>query len=127
MSQFANTVAKRIRDLREARGFSIRELGRRAGLPPESISRSERGITEITLTSLARICAGLQVSLPEFFSSIPPPPPREPQSSAAIRVIHLLESLSVDRQERVAKALDLLLREKRQGRAKRMKSASGIG
>jgi len=127
MSQFANTVAKRIRDLRETRGFSIRELGRRAGLPPESISRSERGITEITLTSLARVCAGLQVTLPEFFGSMPPAPPRESTSSATIRVIRLFEKLSDERQERVAKALELLLREERPGRTKRAKSARRAG
>jgi transcriptional regulator with XRE-family HTH domain len=124
MPHFANIVAKRIRELREARGFSLRELGRRAGLPPESISRSERGVTEITLTSLARVCAGLQVTLPEFFGSLPPPAPSEAVSSATIRILRLLEALSAEHQERVAKALDLLLREGGVGRNKRPKSAS---
>jgi transcriptional regulator with XRE-family HTH domain len=124
MPHFANIVAKRIRELREARGFSLRELGRRAGLPPESISRSERGVTEITLTSLARVCAGLQVTLPEFFGSLPPPAPSEAASSATIRILRLIEALSAEHQERVAKALDLLLREGGVRRSKRPKSAS---
>lgn len=111
MSQFANIVAKRIREIRESRGFSLRELGRRSGLPPESISRSERGITEITLTSLSRVCAGLQVTLPEFFGSLPPAVTHESTSSAMIRVTSLLAKLSDERQKRVAKALEILLAE----------------
>jgi transcriptional regulator with XRE-family HTH domain len=121
MSHFASVVAKRIRELREARGFSVRELGRRAQLPPESISRSERGITEITLTSLARVCAGLQVTLPEFFGSLPPPKVADAASSATIRVLRLLEDLPGERQEKVARALELLLGDgsaRRTGRAK---------
>jgi transcriptional regulator with XRE-family HTH domain len=109
MSHFASVVAKRIRDLRQARGFSLRELGRRSQLPPESISRSERGVTEITLTSLARVCAGLEVTLPEFFGTLALPKAVDSQSSAAIRVLRLLERLPEERQEQVAKALDLLL------------------
>jgi transcriptional regulator with XRE-family HTH domain len=119
MSNFASVVAKRIRELREARGFSVRELGRRARLPPESISRSERGITEITLTSLARVCAGLEVTLPEFFGSLPPSKTIDATSSAAIRVLRMLERLPGDRQEQVARALELLLADgdkKRRGR-----------
>jgi transcriptional regulator with XRE-family HTH domain len=63
----ASRVASRIRELREARHLSVRELARRSGLPPESISRSERELTDITLRSLAKLCRGLMVDLPSFF------------------------------------------------------------
>ena len=67
-SDFGTKVAQRIRDLRAARGLSVRELARRSGIAPESVSRSERAINEITLTNLEKVCSGLGVSLPTFFS-----------------------------------------------------------
>lgn len=67
-SAFATKVAARIKELREARGLSLRELSRRSGLAPESVSRSERGLHEISLTNLDRLCEGLGVDLPTFFA-----------------------------------------------------------
>ena len=67
-SDFATKVAARIKELRQARGLSLRELARRSGLAPESVSRSERGVNEISLTNLDRLCQGLDVDLPKFFS-----------------------------------------------------------
>ncbi|MEN9798197.1 MAG: helix-turn-helix protein [Pseudomonadota bacterium] len=64
---FAAKVAARIRELREARGMSLRQLSRRSGVAPESVSRSERGISEVSLTNLSRIVHGLGVDLPAFF------------------------------------------------------------
>ncbi len=61
-------VAARIAQLRKARGWSMRELARRSGLPPESISRAERGLNEPSVTSLDKICEGLGIDLPEFFA-----------------------------------------------------------
>jgi transcriptional regulator with XRE-family HTH domain len=61
-------VAARIAQLRKARGWSMRELARRSGLPPESISRAERGLNEPSITSLDKICEGLGIDLPAFFS-----------------------------------------------------------
>lgn len=66
-SDFAGTVATRIRELRLARGLSVRELARRSGLAPESVSRSERCVNEISLTNLDRLCKGLGVDIPTFF------------------------------------------------------------
>ncbi len=63
-------VAARIRELREQRGWSVRELSRRSKLAPESVSRSERGITEVTITNLSKICTGLGLSVAEFFAPI---------------------------------------------------------
>jgi len=55
-------VAKRIREVRLARGLSIRQLGARSGLAPEVLSRAERQVTEISLSSLERVCQGLAIS-----------------------------------------------------------------
>jgi transcriptional regulator with XRE-family HTH domain len=111
---FAMQVARRIRELRETRGFSIRELARRSGLPPESVSRSERGVTEITLTNLAKLCKGLMIELPDFFS-IPNasrnPPTNRPETREIRRIMSLLTSLPTEKRARVLRALALLLQD----------------
>ena len=64
----ADQIAARIKELREAHGLSIRALARKAGLPPELVSRSERGESVATVPSIAKICAAVEIDLPTFFA-----------------------------------------------------------
>ncbi len=107
---FAQSVAARIRCLREARALSVRELARRSGLPPESVSRSERGITEITLTNLAKLCQGLSIDLPHFFDFASKPDLTELKPEMR-RVMMVLGEVPSTRLARVAKGLELILSE----------------
>lgn len=67
-SHLADLVGQRVRELRLARGISSQELlGELAGLHRTFVGRVERGETNITLESLARITDALGVSLAEFF------------------------------------------------------------
>jgi len=127
MPQFAETVARRIRELREARGFSLRELARRSGLPPESISRSERGVTEITLTNLARLCSGLGLDLSTFFQVGCELPSADLPRGNIVRIVEMLSHLREDRLREVARALDLLLRGETRSSGRRRHSPSGSG
>lgn len=102
-------VSRRIRELRDARGLSLRELARRAGLAPESVSRSERGVNEVSLTNLDRICRGLGVTVAAFFAfegqgSVQVQLPEEARRAAA-----LVDALPEKRRRRVVEALELLL------------------
>lgn len=106
-SDFGHKVARRIRELREASGLSVRELARRAGLPPESVSRSERAVTEITLTNLARLCAGLGIDLPIFFEFSKGVSGTQAADTARLTV--LLEHLEPDRRRATVKAIETLL------------------
>lgn len=64
----AQQVGHRVRELRIAHGISSQEaLGDRAGLHRTFIGRVERGETNVTVESLARISGALGVSLQEFF------------------------------------------------------------
>ena len=111
---FAQQVAHRIAELRQAQGLSIRELSRRSDLSPESVSRSERAITEITLTNLAKLCAGLGVDLPSFFAFAKTAAKlgaASPSTSPEVRkAAALLVHLAPARRKRVVRALELLLR-----------------
>ena len=110
----ATQVAFRIKELRLALGFSVRELARRSEMPPEVVSRSERGITEITITSLSKLCGGLGVDLSEFFS-FHEKPKETTRASAEIRdLMGQLERHSPSEQRRLAKAMSALL-ESRKG------------
>lgn len=62
-------VAARLKVLREARGYSLRQLAHRCELTPEMLSRAERGERTPSLETLAKVCSGLQMSLSAFFDS----------------------------------------------------------
>lgn len=105
---YTQRVAARIRELRTAGGLSLRELARRSGLVPESVSRSERGLTEITITNLAKLCMGLGMDLPSFFEFARRPARTASEPSDLRRAIGLVVTLShsslrvaIDRLERL--------------------------
>jgi transcriptional regulator with XRE-family HTH domain len=60
-------VGARIRELREARGYSLRALADRSGLSLNAISRIERGESSPTVSSLQRLATTLSVPISEFF------------------------------------------------------------
>lgn len=105
-TDFATQVAARIKELREARGLSLRQLARRSGLAPESVSRSERGVNQISLTNLDRLCRGLEVDLPTFFSFAKRVAPAKQGSADGAGLLRLIPS---ENRLRVARALGSLV------------------
>ncbi len=105
-SDFAAKVAARIKELREARGLSLRELSRRSGLAPESVSRSERGINEISLTNLDRLCRGLGMDLPSFFDFAKKSPVGEQD---VVEIAALLRTLPAKKRSAVFHAIESLI------------------
>lgn len=65
-------VGTRVRKLREARDWSQIELGRRAGLSNQIISRIEGDRVEPKLSSLDRIAAAFGVTTAELLSEPEP-------------------------------------------------------
>jgi transcriptional regulator with XRE-family HTH domain len=62
----APAVGPRIRALRDAMGFSLRDLGERSGVSAQMLSQVERGETSPTLAVAARIAAGLELTLSQL-------------------------------------------------------------
>ena len=60
-------VAKRIRELREARNLTQNALANNAGISPTYIYQLERGEKSPTIEYLDHICWGLGITLEEFF------------------------------------------------------------
>jgi len=58
-----------IREIREAKGYSLRALADRSGLSLNAISRIERGNNSPTVSSLQRLATALAVPINEFFET----------------------------------------------------------
>jgi transcriptional regulator with XRE-family HTH domain len=59
-------VGSRVRALREAMGFSLRDLADRSGVSAPMLSQVERGETSPTLSIASRIAGGLDLSLSQL-------------------------------------------------------------
>ncbi|AKJ31240.1 helix-turn-helix domain-containing protein [Caldimonas brevitalea] len=77
-------IARRVRELREARGYSLDALAQRSGVSRSNISLIERGQSSPTATVLDKLSAGLGVTLASFFEDVPAPAsPPSPIARAA--------------------------------------------
>ena len=63
------TVGRRLREFREARELSLRELARRLGISPSAISQIETGKSLPSVSTLYAIVSELGMSLDELFSN----------------------------------------------------------
>ncbi|MCM3568103.1 helix-turn-helix domain-containing protein [Neobacillus mesonae] len=59
----------KIRILRLAQKLSLKELSERSGVSTSMISQIERGTTDPTLTTLYKLCKGLEVSISSLLES----------------------------------------------------------
>jgi transcriptional regulator with XRE-family HTH domain len=64
-------VGERLRAIRHERGLSISQLAAATGLTSGFISQLERDLTSVSLSSLARICATLDVRFGEVLDAQP--------------------------------------------------------
>lgn len=72
-----DAIGPRLRELREARGMSVRALATASGLSGGFLSQVERGLSSIALSSLHKVAGALDVSMSELFGKVPTPsPPR---------------------------------------------------
>lgn len=62
----APAIGRRIRALREAMGFSLRDLAERCGVSAPMLSQVERGETSPTLAVAEKIAAGLELTLSQL-------------------------------------------------------------
>ncbi|QDR80570.1 helix-turn-helix domain-containing protein [Sporomusa termitida] len=61
-------ITKRIIELRELKGYSTNKLAAIAGLSQGFVRQIELGEKQPTVDSMSKICAGLGISLSDFFS-----------------------------------------------------------
>ena len=66
LDQVTPAIGGRVRALREAMGFSLRDLGDRCGVSAPMLSQVERGETSPTLAVAAKIASGLDLTLSQL-------------------------------------------------------------
>ncbi len=60
-------VGRRVRELRDRHGLTQERLALEASLHPVFVSRVERGVTGVTVDTVAALCGVMGVTLAEFF------------------------------------------------------------
>ena len=59
----------RVKQLAAARGLSVTELARRSGLNHSTFANTMMRGGQLKVETIERLCVGLNITLPEFFSS----------------------------------------------------------
>lgn len=98
-------VYTEVRRRRLDAGISLDELGRRAALTPNYIGTVENGQRDPSLSTIAGLADGLQVTLSELFG---PPPTLSP---AALEMARLFNDASADMQTAALQLLRAILRQ----------------
>ena len=70
MHQLLLKFGKRVRSLRLDRGWTQEELAHRSGLNRSYMSEVERGISDVSLSTLQKIAKTLGISLAELLTGI---------------------------------------------------------
>jgi len=68
--RFLRDLGFRVRELRQARGWSQEELGRRCDLHRTFIGSVERGERNLSALNIRRIARVLRVSIPDLFADL---------------------------------------------------------
>lgn len=63
-------IALRVRESRQAAGLTIAELAERTGISKAMLSKIENALTSCSLTTLARLAAGLEVPVTALFRGV---------------------------------------------------------
>ncbi|MGR3321301.1 MAG: helix-turn-helix domain-containing protein [Pseudooceanicola sp.] len=71
----------RVRDLRKARGWTLEQAARQAGLARSTLSKIENGQMSPTYDALKKLATGLDIPVPQLFT-----PPEQPQVTGRMSV-----------------------------------------
>ena len=66
-----STVGKRIREVREARGMTLHQLGRAVGLTWQQVQRIETGVSQLNIPRLTTFAQALGVPVSELLTEGP--------------------------------------------------------
>ena len=67
------TIGRKLRQYRQKQGYSQEALADRAGLHPTYIGQVERGEKNITVETLGKITAALEIPITAVFEELPHP------------------------------------------------------
>lgn len=102
-------IANRIKELRERNGISQRELARIISMNQSQYSKVERGLVDPRISTIEKICKGLEITLFDFFL---PYKSNEKKDSELINKLSMIERLSKEEQESIFNLIEKLLTKK---------------
>ena len=105
MSNFS--LGNRLRQLRNARALSQEQVAHIADITPAYLGQVERGMKNITVYTLEKICRALNISLAEFFNVTHPDTDKETDEIAA-QIIHQLNGKSKAEKQAVLRLVKLV-------------------
>lgn len=108
MSDLTNYIGLKIRYYRKERKLSQEELAFKAALHNTYIGQLERGEKNVTIESLAKVCAAMDITLVEFFQG-PQATTSQFLSIELEQIITLLEGRSKEDQQKVLAIIETLL------------------
>jgi len=104
-------LARRIVAARQRAGLSQADLGAASGIHAETVSRIERGMLGMRVSSLLAIASALGVSVSELVGELEPQERPAPKVSAVARRLHgAIDALPVDAQRVLLDVTELLTR-----------------
>ena len=65
--EFNNIICKRIKSLRKSNNLTIEQLAYQSGISKGGLSEIERNMKEPRAYTIIRICAGLNITMKDFF------------------------------------------------------------
>ncbi|MUT64925.1 helix-turn-helix domain-containing protein [Paenibacillus sp. NEAU-GSW1] len=105
MSDLVKKVGERVRQLRKEKNLTQEELAERSSLHTNYVGQVERGEKNLTLETLEKIVAGLDVSLEELFRFLGPMERRD----AFGEIVHLLSERSQEDHAMILRVLETVL------------------
>ncbi|RXT00372.1 cupin domain-containing protein [Ammoniphilus sp. CFH 90114] len=63
-------IGKKVKDLRESKGYSVREMAKLCGLSPSLVSQVERNVSSPSISTLLKMAEILHVPVGSFFSEV---------------------------------------------------------
>lgn len=109
---FRMDIVKKIKELRNAKGMSQKELAMTIGIDQAQYSRIESGKVEPTLSSLERIADALGIGIGEFFSERPTIDVNTYDKSILER-LRLLEELGEEEKKPIFSIIDMAIAKNR--------------
>ncbi len=88
-------IGQRLRELRQQRGWTLKELSEKCDLSVSFLSQVERGLSSTSITSLHFICQALGITLAELFADLGTPVDTVVGTNKPERITHAGEPVAI--------------------------------
>ncbi len=102
---FLLALGERLAEIRRLRGYSQELVAERASLDPQTIQRTERGKTAISLVRLRVVAGVLGVPMAALFEGIGEPIPEPPRDPGEAKLVSTWNKIAAEHRDLALKVL----------------------